>query len=70
MMPFDIQIEREDDGRWIAEVPELPGVMVYGDDHASAVARVQALAHCVLAERTEHGETVSGGSPSGGEGRA
>lgn len=58
-MHFQIEVEREDDGRWIAEVPDLPGVMVYGDDRASAVARVQALALRVLAERLEHGEEVS-----------
>ena len=55
-MQFNIEIEREDDGRWIAEVPDMPGVMVYGDDRASAVAKVQALALRVLAERLEHGE--------------
>lgn len=57
-MHFQIEIEREDDGRWIAEVPDLPGVMVYGNDRASAVAKVQALALRVLAERLEHGESV------------
>ncbi|HZG41617.1 MAG TPA: type II toxin-antitoxin system HicB family antitoxin [Longimicrobium sp.] len=57
-MNFHIEIEREDDGRWIAEVPDLPGVMVYGNDRASAVAKVQALALRVLAERLEHGEAV------------
>ena len=51
-----IQIEREDDGRWIAEVPELPGVMAYGEDRDSAVARVQALALRVLRERVERGD--------------
>lgn len=57
-MHYQIEIEREEDGRWIAEVPDLPGVMVYGDDRASAVAKVQALALRVIAERLEHGETV------------
>ncbi|HYW13914.1 MAG TPA: type II toxin-antitoxin system HicB family antitoxin [Longimicrobium sp.] len=57
-MYFQIEIEREEDGRWIAEVPDLPGVMVYGSDRANAVAKVQALALRVLAERLEHGETV------------
>ena len=57
-MRFQIEIEREEDGRWIAEVPDLPGVMVYGPDRATAVARVQALALRVLAERLEHGESV------------
>jgi len=55
MMLFNIETEREDGGRWIAEVPELPGVMVYGEDCASAVAKVQALALRVLAEQLEHG---------------
>ncbi|HEU0015161.1 MAG TPA: type II toxin-antitoxin system HicB family antitoxin [Longimicrobium sp.] len=58
-MKFRIEVEREEDGRWIAEVPDLPGVMVYGDDRATAVARVQALALRVLAERLELGETSS-----------
>jgi predicted RNase H-like HicB family nuclease len=58
LMNFHIDIEREDDGRWIAEVTDLPGVMVYGNDRASAVAKVQALALRVLAERLEHGEAV------------
>jgi predicted RNase H-like HicB family nuclease len=53
---FTIEIEREDDGRWLAEVPALPGVMVYGQDRAEAVARVQALALRVIAERLEHRE--------------
>ncbi|HEX8675238.1 MAG TPA: type II toxin-antitoxin system HicB family antitoxin [Longimicrobium sp.] len=57
-MHFNIEIEREDDGRWIAEVPDMPGVMVYGEDRASAVAKVQALALRVLAEKVEHGEAV------------
>lgn len=46
-------VEREEDGRWIAEVPELPGVIVSGEDRASAVARAQALAVRVLAERLD-----------------
>jgi len=58
-MRFQIELEREDDGRWIAEVPERPGVMVYGPDRATAVAKVQALALRVIAECLEHGEEVS-----------
>jgi len=57
-MNLTIEVEREDDGRWIAEVPELPGVMVYGTSRDEAVARVQALALRVLADRLEHGEEV------------
>jgi predicted RNase H-like HicB family nuclease len=54
-MHIHIEVEREEDGRWIAEVPDLPGVIVYGDDRASAVDRAQALAVRVLAERLEEG---------------
>ena len=53
-----IEIEQEEDGRWLTEVPELPGVMVYGATREEAVARVKALALRVLADRLEHGETV------------
>lgn len=55
-MVFTIELEREDDGRWIAEVPALAGVMCYGQDRDEAVARVQALALRVIAERLEHRE--------------
>jgi predicted RNase H-like HicB family nuclease len=57
-MNFTIEVEREEDGRWIAEVPALSGVMVYGKTRAVAVARAKALALRVLAYRLEHGETV------------
>ncbi|MFO1430111.1 MAG: type II toxin-antitoxin system HicB family antitoxin [Candidatus Competibacteraceae bacterium] len=53
-----IEIEREEDGRWIGEIPELPGVMVYGQSREDVIARVQALALRVLADRLEHGESV------------
>jgi predicted RNase H-like HicB family nuclease len=53
---LSIEIEREDDGRWLAEVPNLAGVMCYGADRDEAVARVQALALRVIAERLEHRE--------------
>jgi predicted RNase H-like HicB family nuclease len=53
-----IETELEDDGRWIAEVPDLPGVMVYGDSRDDAVARVKALALRILADRVENGEHV------------
>jgi predicted RNase H-like HicB family nuclease len=53
---FLIELEREDDGRWLAEVPGLSGVMSYGTDRDEAVARVQALALRVIAERLEHRE--------------
>jgi predicted RNase H-like HicB family nuclease len=55
-MQFKVELEQEDDGRWIAEVPELPGVMAYGQSPSEAQAKVQALALRVLADRLEHGE--------------
>ena len=57
-MPLPIEVEREDDGRWLAEVTELPGVLAYGAIIADAVAREQMLALRVLADRVEHGEAV------------
>lgn len=59
-MSYRIEIEREDDGRWIAEVVELPGVLAYGRDAEEAVAHAQALALRVLADRLEQGEAASG----------
>ncbi|MGQ0651884.1 MAG: type II toxin-antitoxin system HicB family antitoxin [Betaproteobacteria bacterium] len=56
MATFTIQHEREEDGRWLAEVPELPGVLAYGSTAEEAMARVEALALRVLAERLEHQE--------------
>jgi len=53
---FKIELEREEDGRWIAEIPELAGVLCYGANQAEAVAKIQALALRVLAERLEHQE--------------
>ncbi|MGA8893170.1 MAG: type II toxin-antitoxin system HicB family antitoxin [Anaeromyxobacteraceae bacterium] len=55
-MSLTIDVEREADGRWVAEVPELPGVLAYGDTEAAAVSTVEALALRVVAERLEHGE--------------
>ncbi len=57
-MNFTIEIEHEEDGRWIAEVMELPGVLVYGQTRDEAVAKVQALALHVVADRLEHGEVT------------
>ena len=57
-MTFQIELEEEADGRWLAEVATLPGVMTYGVTQTDAVAKVQALALRVLAERLEHGEAV------------
>ncbi|MBI5368406.1 MAG: type II toxin-antitoxin system HicB family antitoxin [Planctomycetes bacterium] len=55
-MVFKVEIEREADGRWIAEVVDLPGAMAYGTSESDAVVRVEALALRVLADRLEHGE--------------
>lgn len=55
-----IQSERETDGRWLAEVPELPGVLAYGASRNEALAHAQILALRVLAERIEHGEATPG----------
>jgi predicted RNase H-like HicB family nuclease len=53
-----IESEREDDGRWIAEVPALPGVLAYGANEIEARAKVQALALRVIADRLDHGEPL------------
>jgi len=55
-MTLTIELEREEDGRWIADVPALPGVLCYGQDRDEAVASVQALALRVIAERLENRE--------------
>ena len=57
-MPLHIEIEQEEDGRWIAEVPELPGAMTYGATRQEAIDRVQTICLRVLADRLEHGEPV------------
>ncbi|MDP2899306.1 MAG: type II toxin-antitoxin system HicB family antitoxin [bacterium] len=56
-MTFRLEIEQEEDGRWIAEVMDLPGVLAYGQTSEEAKAKVQALALRVIADRLEHGET-------------
>ncbi len=53
-----VEVEREDDGRWIGEVPALPGVLAYGTTAAEARGHVTALALRVVADRIEHGEPV------------
>jgi len=55
---MNIETEREHDGRWIAEVPDLPGVLVYGGSREEAISKVKALALRVLADRLEHGESI------------
>ena len=53
-----IEIDREEDGRWIAEVVDLPGVMGYGESRDEAICHVEALALRVIADRLEHGESI------------
>ena len=55
-MTFSLELEREEDGRWLAEVPALSGILCYGEDRDEAVAKIEALALRVIAERVEHGE--------------
>ena len=55
-MNLTFEVEIEEDGRWIAEVPELPGVLAYGDTQEAAMAKAEALALRVLADRIENGE--------------
>jgi predicted RNase H-like HicB family nuclease len=56
MMQLSIDLDREEDGRWIAEVLELPGVMVYGSTRDEAIGAVERLAVEVVADRVAHGE--------------
>ena len=58
-MNLKIEIEQEEDGRFIAEVIDIPGVLAYGNTRQEAVAKVQALALRVLADKLEHGEVHS-----------
>ena len=60
-MQMTIETEIEEDGRWIAEVPALPGTLAYGATREEAIRHVQALALRVMADRLEHEETLSGG---------
>jgi predicted RNase H-like HicB family nuclease len=55
---YKVETEQETDGRWIAEVAELPGVLAYGQTREEAIRRAQALSLRVLAERLEHGERL------------
>ena len=59
-MRLTVEIEREEDGRWIAEVPQLPGVLAYGQNREEAIARARVLAFRVIADRLEHGEAAPG----------
>jgi predicted RNase H-like HicB family nuclease len=58
MNDFTVDVEREDDGRWIGEVPQLAGVLTYGASRDEAIAKAKALALRVLADRLEHGEAI------------
>jgi predicted RNase H-like HicB family nuclease len=57
-MGLTIDTEREEDGRWLAEVPQLSGVLAYGQSRSEAVDRAKALALRVIADRLDHGEPV------------
>ena len=57
--PFVVEFDREEDGRWIAEVQKLPGVMAYGATKQAALRRVYAVALRTLADKTEQGGTLS-----------
>ena len=57
---YKVETELEADGRWIADIPALPGVMVYGRTRKQALTAVEALALRVIADRLEHGEAVPG----------
>ena len=58
LLQLRIEVEQEVDGRWIAEVPELPGVLAYGASELDAVNGAVALTFRVLADRLDHGEQV------------
>jgi len=56
MVHLTLETEQEEDGRWITEIPELPGVLAYGQTEQEAMARAEALGLRVIAERLENGE--------------
>jgi predicted RNase H-like HicB family nuclease len=58
MSEFTVEVEREEDGRWIGEVTDLSGVLTYGSTREEAVAKAKALAFRALADRIEHGEEI------------
>jgi len=57
-VPLSIETDQEEDGRWVAEVIEIPGVLTYGTTREEAIQRAKALALRVVADRLEHGEAV------------
>ena len=61
-MQMTIEVDQEEDGRYLAEVIELPGTLAYGQTREEAIAKVQALALRVLADRLEHGEPLPQGA--------
>lgn len=65
-MLLTIEVEREEDGRWIAEVLELPGVLAYGATEAEAVSLVKAIALVEIGERLQHGEPLLSGADLNG----
>lgn len=66
VLQLTIEIDREEDGRWIAEILELPGVAAYGPTEADAISLVKAIALVELGERLQHGEPLPGGGDLGG----
>lgn len=56
-MILAVEAEQETDGRWIAEIPRIPGALAYGADRLEAISRAEALALRVLADRLDHGES-------------
>lgn len=65
-MNFTLECEQEIDGRWIAEVPELPGVLSYGDSASDAMSKAEILALRVIADRLEHGDSKLLSNPTDG----
>ena len=65
-MNFSLECEQEIDGRWIAEVPELPGVLSYGDSASDAMSKAEMLALRVIYDRLEHGDSELLSNPSDG----
>lgn len=57
-MCLKVMLDREEDGRWIAEIADIPGVLVYGQTEDDAITKVKALCLRVLADRLEHGEDI------------
>jgi predicted RNase H-like HicB family nuclease len=66
VLQLTIEIEQEEDGRWIAEILELPGVLAYGSTEAAAISLVKAIALVEIGERLQHGEPLPGGTDLGG----